>query len=341
MKSKLTIFPAFFLMLSSAAFSQAPNSFKYQSMVRKTDGSALVNQLVKVKISILRGSISGSIVYSEIHTTTSNTFGIVNLNIGEGDEKSSSISTIDWSADSYFVKVEMDETGGTNYTLSSVSQLLSVPYAINANSANSIDWVKIQNKPIIVSKTYIDSLMADLKNQLYADGSLSIMDIDGNKYLPIKIGNQIWLNENLKTKHYNNGEPIPLVTDDNEWKGLTNGAYCFYNNLDTNFNTYGCIYNFYAVIDSRNLCPSGWHVPTDDDLSELVTFVGGISGGGKLKEAGFVHWETPNDGADNSTGFSLLPSGSRDGSNGICMDINKIGAFWSSTEFQGGGWFMF
>ena len=126
MKSKLTLFLALYLMLSFAASSQAPNSFKYQSMVRKTDGSALASQSVKVKISILVSNASGASVYSEIHSTTSNAFGIVNLNNGVGYNKSGSISTIDWSSDSYFDKIEMDETGGTNYTLSSVSQLLSV-----------------------------------------------------------------------------------------------------------------------------------------------------------------------------------------------------------------------
>ena len=166
MKSKLTIFLAFFLMLFLAAFSQAPNSFKYQSMVRKADGSVLANQSVKVKISILKGSTSGTLVYSEVHSPTSNTFGIVNLNISEGSDKSGAISTIDWSLDSYFVKVEMDETGGSNYTLSSVSQLLSVPYAINANSANSIDWAKVQNKPSFFSGNY-----NDLTNKPTLDGA--------------------------------------------------------------------------------------------------------------------------------------------------------------------------
>lgn len=150
MKSKLTIFFAFLLMLSLAAFSQAPNSFKYQSMVRKVDGSALANQSVKVKISILKGSTSGTSVYSEVHSSTSNAFGIVNLNIGEGSEKSGTISTIDWSTDLYFVKIEMDETGGVNYTLSSVSQLLSVPYALfAAKSGNGFsgNYNELANKP--------------------------------------------------------------------------------------------------------------------------------------------------------------------------------------------------
>lgn len=167
MKSKLTIFLTFFLMLSLAAFSQAPNSFKYQSMVRKADGSALVNQSVKVKISILKGSTSGTSVYSEVHSTTSNAFGIVNLSIGEGSEKSGSISMIDWSVDLYFVKVEMDENGGINYTLSSVSQLLSVPYALFANTVSSIDWSKIQNKPSFdpyAKVDYVDSIFNILKS---------------------------------------------------------------------------------------------------------------------------------------------------------------------------------
>jgi hypothetical protein len=111
---------------------------------------------VKVKISILKGSTSGTSVYSEVHSTTSNAFGIVNLSIGEGSEKSGSISTIDWSVDSYFVKVEMDENGGINYTLSSVSQLLSVPYALFANTVSSIDWSKIQSKPNLFSGSYND-----------------------------------------------------------------------------------------------------------------------------------------------------------------------------------------
>ncbi len=137
MKSKLTLLVAFYLVLSLVAFSQAPNLIKYLSMVRKTDGSALVNQSVKVKISILAGSSMGATVYSETHALTSNAFGIVNLNIGEGSEKFGSISTIDWSSNSYFVKIEIDETGGTNFTLSNVSQLLSVPYALYANSSGS------------------------------------------------------------------------------------------------------------------------------------------------------------------------------------------------------------
>jgi hypothetical protein len=156
MKIKTTIIIALFLLITNIAFSQAPNSFKYQSMIRKIDGSALANQTVNVKISILKGNTSGESVYSESNSVSSNAFGVVSFNIGEGSNQSGSISNIDWSSDSYFVKIEMDETGGNNYALSSISQLLSVPYALNANSVNSIDWSKVQNKPTLFSSSYND-----------------------------------------------------------------------------------------------------------------------------------------------------------------------------------------
>jgi len=138
MKTKISTFIALFLLIAGMAFSQAPNSFKYQSMLRKTDGSALASQNITVRISILKGSLTGSSVYTETQTATTNSFGIVNLNIGGGTVTSGSFSAIDWSASSYFVKVETDETGGINYTLSSTSQLLSVPYALYAGKAGNL-----------------------------------------------------------------------------------------------------------------------------------------------------------------------------------------------------------
>lgn len=168
MKSKHLIFLSFFLMISFNSFSQAPNSFKYQSVIRKSDGTALVNQLINVKISILKGSTTGTPVYSEVHSTTSNAFGIVNLNIGEGTDKIGDFSSIAWSVDSYFVKVEMDESGGSNYTLSSVSQLLSVPFALYATKAGN----------------GFEGNYNDLKNKLTAGNGILIDD--SNKIINTK-----------------------------------------------------------------------------------------------------------------------------------------------------------
>ena len=124
---------------------------------------------------------------------------------------------------------------------------------------------------------------------------------------------------------------IPNVTNDASWKALTTGAYCWYNNDAINKITYGALYNWYAVVDSRNLAPTGWHVPTYAELTILTDLLGGEGGaGGKMKEAGLAHWLTPNTDATNSSGFTALPGGSRD-YYGTCMYFGIGGWWWSST----------
>ena len=142
MKNKITlIFFLFFncfILFSSIAFSQAPEKFSYQSVIRRTNNDLVVNQNVRVKISILQGTISGTAVYVEDHTTSTNSNGLVSLSIGGGNNISGSFSAINWEIGPYFVKMEADPTGGTNYTVSGTSQLLSVPYALYAKSAGSV-----------------------------------------------------------------------------------------------------------------------------------------------------------------------------------------------------------
>jgi uncharacterized protein (TIGR02145 family) len=446
-------------MFSLNAISQAPNSFKYQSMIRKTDGSPLANQSVKLKISILRDNASGTSVYSEIHSTFSNAFGVINVNIGEGSEKSGSIAAIDWSAGLYFVKVEMDETGGTNYTLSSVGQLLSVPYALQAKSVDSINWATVKNKPSLVSSIFISNPQAG--DLIYYDGSNwnkiprgknnqvltlvdgkpqwnnifplplaitdaaypynysttavfgrvnangqiisikfkygttsdcentinaspliskgfdtteitatingllentvyyykiaaisntdtlygniksfktslqanSMSDIDGNIYQTVAIGEQIWMAENLKTKKFRNGDAIPTTnTLLKDSVIVTNPIYHWVFGGDVNnFNTYGCLYTWYAVNDARHLCPSGWHVPSDAEWAQLSNYLGGdAAAGGKLKETGTSHWKAPNTGATDEYGFRMLPGGWRHVDD--FWNLGAYGYYWSSTS---------
>lgn len=158
-----------------------------------------------------------------------------------------------------------------------------------------------------------------------------IVDIDGNVYDTIAIGTQIWMKENLKVTHYRTGDLIPLVTDNNTWWNLTTGAYCNYNNDTGNANIYGRLYNNYAVTDNRNICPVGWHIPTDNDWSTLELYLGGNSlAGGKMKGTSF--WSSPNTGADNSSGFNALPGGFRDGNGfGVFSAFSYSGYYWSST----------
>jgi Fibrobacter succinogenes major domain (Fib_succ_major). len=166
-----------------------------------------------------------------------------------------------------------------------------------------------------------------------------VKDIDGNVYKTVTIGKQVWMKENLKTTKYNDGKAIPLVSDDKIWEALTTPAYCWYkNDAKSNKNAYGALYNWYAV-STNKLCPRGWHVPSDAEWTKLTTYLGGESvAGGKLKETGTSHWESPNTGATNESGFTALPSGYRNfagafdisGSNSLYFRSN--GCWWSSTE---------
>ncbi len=140
-----------------------------------------------------------------------------------------------------------------------------------------------------------------------------ISDIDGNVYHAVTVGGAVWMVENLKVTRYRNGDPIPNVTDNTQWSNLTTGAYCDYNNTQSNSLTYGKLYNWYAVTDSRNLCPTGWHIPSNNnELNNLIVYWGlGNATGGKLKETGTTHWQSPNTGATNIVGFTALPGGMR------------------------------
>ncbi len=160
----------------------------------------------------------------------------------------------------------------------------------------------------------------------------TVTDIDGNTYQTVKIGNQWWMAENLKVTHYRNGDAIPNVTDETTWINLTTGAYCNYDNNSNNVTIYGRLYNWYAVNDSRNIAPEGWHVPSDAEWKTLETYLGGISvAGGKMKEIGTTHWSSPNTGATNESGFSALPGGSRS-ETAYYGVMGEVARFWSSTE---------
>ena len=159
----------------------------------------------------------------------------------------------------------------------------------------------------------------------------SITDIDGNTYKTVTIGTQTWMAENLKVTKYNDGIAIPNVTDNTEWKELTTGALCDYANTPSNSETYGKLYNWHAV-NTGKLCPTGWHVPSDAEWTELTDYLGGESvAGGKLKETGTTHWASPNTGATNETGFTALPGGYRNYL-GTFGAIGYRGYWWSATE---------
>ena len=143
-----------------------------------------------------------------------------------------------------------------------------------------------------------------------------ITDIDQNKYQTVAIGDQIWMAENLKVTRYNDGVLIPNVTDNNVWIQLNTSSFSWYNNDSGNKTPYGALYNWFAV-DNDKLCPEGWHVPDKTEWVTLFTYLGGPEiAGGKLKEAGTLHW-LYNYGSTNESGFTAMPGGSRSYNHGF------------------------
>ncbi len=163
-------------------------------------------------------------------------------------------------------------------------------------------------------------------------------DADGYVYKTVVIGNQEWFVENLRTSKYNDGTPIPNITSNDEWSTLSTGAWCYYDNNESYNVKYGKLYNWYAVSPTKNgnknVCPTGWHVPSDLEWTVLTDYLGGQSVAGiKMKEVGTKNWNSPNTGATNESGFTGLPGGVRYG-NGSYYAIGYYGYWWSSTEIK-------
>ncbi len=176
----------------------------------------------------------------------------------------------------------------------------------------------------------------------------TIKDIDGNVYETVKIGTQTWIVENLKTTRYRNGDSIHNISDATSWANLTTGGYCNYNNETYYGSKYGCLYNWYAVSDSRNLAPVGWHVSTDADWAILQDYLiangynydGSTTGNYIAKSlSATTDWSTNtsigsigNDlSKNNKSGFTALPGGYRI-NNGSFANIGYHAFWWTTTE---------
>jgi len=227
----------------------------------------------------------------------------------------------------------------------------SLTYAITGNpstSGTASFALNIGGKTCMLTRTIISATqIAEINFTSIGDplGSFqnNVSDIDGNTYKAVQIGTQQWMAENLKTAKYNDGTAIPYVTDNTQWENNTTGAWSYYNNDAANNAKYGKLYNWYAVSPTtngnKNVCPTGWHVPTDAEWTVLIDYLGGESvAGGKLKEVGTTSWYSPNTDASNTSLFTGLPGGVRS-SNGHYNDIGYDCNWWSSSEnFTYGTW---
>lgn len=161
-----------------------------------------------------------------------------------------------------------------------------------------------------------------------------VKDIDGNEYKTIQIGTQVWMTENLQATRYNDGSKISILTDQLAFYEIKAPCMCRYNNDEsTSRKSLGALYNWYAV-DTKKLCPPGWHVPSDEEWATLIVFLGGDNiAGDKLKDPGVPNWTVQDAGMYESSGFNVLPGGFR-GKAGFYPATENATIFWTSTEFD-------
>ncbi len=221
---------------------------------------------------------------------------------------------------------------GTSTSLDNSATISQTP--LNGGSdidmSATIDNLSIGTKYYFRIKAYNQTFVTHSNEFNFT--TYGVADVDGNFYHAIIIGSQEWLQENLKTTHFQNGDPINLMPYDDDWKSATESAYIYYNyDLDIG-KKYGYLYNFYAASDPRSVCPYGWHVPSLTEWRTLVDFAGGENvAPTKLREPGTAEWSY-NTNADNSTGFTALGGGIRL-SYGPYWGYQGSATFWSTTSF--------
>jgi len=344
LKGILTLF--FLLYFSIVTIAQVPDAFSYQTVLRNSSGMIIANQSLQMRIIILQDSINGTEVYSETHSTTSNDYGLINLIVGEGTFVSGEFDWIDWASASYYIKIEIDISSTGNFVEMGITRILSVPYALEAKKTTSLVLTDSAGVQWMVYATQNGDLQTQV---LWRCSDTLIDDRDGQAYTTVRIGSQCWMRQNL-----NIGTMIAGTsnqTDDDEIE-----KYC-YNNSEDSCTVYGGFYQWGEAMQyvtdttTQGICPVGWHLPSESEwcLLENKVDIGtidcnsvdwiGIDAGGNMKETGNTHWDPPNTGATNSSGFTALGTGYRD-YNGNFNYLGNSTYFYSSSEFSASfAWF--
>jgi uncharacterized protein (TIGR02145 family) len=302
-------------------FAQAPQGIPYQAIARNASGAAISNTSVKVRFSIRDSIATGAIKYQETHNPTTSALGLFSVNVGMGTAASGTFSGINWGKNSKFLQVEMNTTGGTSYTDLGTTQMMSVPYALFSGNS-SVRVSEIGDSVVFSNGSFFIFPGASSRN---SNKPYTVFDSDRNGYHTVKIGTQTWLQENLRTKKYSNGEII-VNSGDNFAKNflIPNGPNSVSDKL-------GYLYKGYIITDSRGLCPVGYHIPSQSEWVDLINYIG-INSADKVKGVNF--WPFPDFSSTNSSGFSALPVGPFYYS-GYFSTISEFGkqTQWWSTSF--------
>ncbi len=341
---------------NTPAASTVPGKIHYQGLAVGANGKPIKNGTVGLRLSVLDSLPNGSNLYTETLSASTDAAGIFSTYLGGGTVTAGTFANIPWAnGNNKFLKVEMDAQGGANYQNMGSTQLVSVPYALHAgsaqratelmDSAGNAYQIKIVNgQPTLVSAPGNVSTPAP-----FACGQA--VTFAGESYPTVQIGSQCWFQKNV------NAGSMVLGANDQTNNGILE-KYC-YNNDPANCSIYGGLYQWAEAVQYQNgasntaspspaftgnikgICPTGWHVPSDGEYCTLSTFLdatvncgtigwSGTNAGGKMKSVSGL-WAPTNVGATNSSGFSALPGGDRI-TNGAFYNVGFGTNFWSSSE---------
>jgi len=337
------------LLISAMLTAQAPALIPYQAMARDGAGQPLVNATISARFTIHSETINGPIVWQEVQSVSTNSLGLFTSQLGA----TSSLAAVNWAVGSKFLQVELDL--GNGFIEMGTQQMLSVPYALHAGSV-SVHVSATGDTLFVGDGSFVIVPGISEANQTTGGGTAgtafhtcgtenihnseltygTMTDQEGNEYKTIVIGTQEWMAENLNTSIYRNGEAIATNLNDAGWQSTMNGAWSHYTDDGNYACPHGKLYNWYACVDARELCPLGWHVPSDAEWTTLMGQLGGEAvAGGKMKTTGTLQlanglWYAPNTGATNSAGFSGAPQGYRYFTGEY--DLLGSNVFWWSTD---------